>query len=90
MSQPEIIETIELYPILDEKLVELLESLSPEEWNAPTIAGKWTVKDVAAHILDGCYLRRLSIHRDGYIGEKPENVNSRISSSLLSLSSSWR
>ncbi len=76
MSQPEIIETIELYPILDEKLVELLESLSPEEWNAPTIAGKWTVKDVAAHILDGCYLRRLSIHRDGYIGEKPENVNS--------------
>lgn len=76
MSQQEIIETIELYPILDGKLVELLESLSPEEWSAPTIAGFWTVKDVATHILDGCYLRRLSIHRDGYFGEKPENVRS--------------
>jgi hypothetical protein len=71
-----MIETIELYPLLDGKLVDLLESLSSEEWNAPTIAGKWTVKDVAAHILDGCFLRRLSIHRDGYFGEKPENINS--------------
>jgi hypothetical protein len=76
MPEQEIIETIELYPILDGKLIELLESLSPEEWNAQTIAGKWTVKDIVAHILDGCYLRRLSIHRDGYFGENPENINS--------------
>lgn len=76
MSNSEIIETIELFPILDEKLIDLLESLSPDEWNAPTIAGKWTVKDVAAHLLDGCFLRRLSIHRDGYFGEKPEKVTS--------------
>lgn len=76
MPRPYMIETIELYPLLDGKLIDLLESLSPEEWNAPTIAGKWTVKDVAAHVLDGCYLRRLSIHRDGYFGSKPENINS--------------
>jgi hypothetical protein len=76
MLQPDIIETLELYPFLDGKLIDLLESLSPEEWNAATVAGKWTVKDVAAHILDGCYLRRLSIHRDGYFGSKPENINS--------------
>lgn len=76
MPQQEIIETIELYPVLDGKLVELLESLTPEEWDAPTIAGKWTVKDVAAHILDGCYLRRLSIHRDGYFGARAENIES--------------
>jgi hypothetical protein len=76
MPHSYIIETIELYPLLDGKLIDLLESLSPEEWNAPTIAGKWTVKDVAAHILDGCYWRRLSIHRDGYFGGKPENINS--------------
>lgn len=71
-----MIETIELYPLLDGKLIDLLRSLSSEEWNAPTIAGKWTVKDVAGHILDGCFLRRLSIHRDGYWGEKPDDVNS--------------
>ena len=76
MQQKEIIETLELFPILDGMLIKLLGGLSPEEWNTPTIAGKWTVKDVAAHILDGCYLRRLSIHRDGYFGETPENVDS--------------
>ena len=76
MSHPEIVETIELYPALDEKLIELLEGLSTEEWNAPSMVWKRTVKDVAAHILDGCYLRRLSIHRDGYFGEKPEGVDS--------------
>lgn len=76
MLQTDIIETIELYPLLDAKLIELMESLSPQEWSAPTIAGKWTVKDVAAHILDGCYLRRLSIHRDGHFAGKPENIDS--------------
>lgn len=43
----------------------LLRSLTEEEWNAPTVAGAWTVRDVAAHLLD-TGLRRLSMHRDGY------------------------
>lgn len=91
MTHQEIIETIELYPILDGKLIELLEGLSPAEWNAPTIAGKWTVKDVAAHILDGCFVRRLSIHRDGYFGEKPENVDSHqaLVAYLNDLNAAW-
>lgn len=91
MSQQEIIETLELYLILDEKLIELLESLSPEEWDAPTIAGKWTVKDVAAHILDGCCLRRLSTHRDGYFGKNAENIKSHqeLVNYLNSLNANW-
>lgn len=91
MSHQEIIETLELFPILDGKLIELLENLSPDEWNAPTIAGKWTVKDVAAHLLDGCFLRRLSIHRDGYFGDKPEQINSNddLVSYLNDLNAFW-
>jgi uncharacterized protein (TIGR03083 family) len=42
-----------------------LRSLTREEWNAPTVAGAWTVKDVVAHLLDTC-LRRLSLHRDAH------------------------
>jgi hypothetical protein len=49
--------------------------LTEEEWNAQTVAKLWTVKDVAAHLLDG-NLRGLSISRDRYFGEKPENIHS--------------
>lgn len=45
-------------------LVALLGSLRDAEWAAPTEAGRWTVKDVALHLLDGD-LTQLSIGRDG-------------------------
>lgn len=61
-------------PPLDQKLVELLETLSPEDWKKQTIAPKWKVEDVVLHLLDG-NIRTLSIHRDGYFGVPPENIN---------------
>jgi uncharacterized protein (TIGR03083 family) len=45
-------------------LVALLGSLRDTEWAAPTEAGRWSVKDVALHLLDGD-LTQLSIGRDG-------------------------
>lgn len=54
-----------LFAPLNDELVSLLRGLSPDEWNAPTVAGAWTVKDIAAHLLDTT-LRRLSLHRDGH------------------------
>lgn len=47
------IQTLHLFLPLDQKLIELLKSLSYDEWNKQTVAGQWTVKDVAAHLLDG-------------------------------------
>jgi uncharacterized protein (TIGR03083 family) len=64
------IETLPLLQQLDELLLPLLRSLSDEEWQAPTVAKKWCVKDVAAHLLDG-NLRGLSTGRDGFFGENP-------------------
>lgn len=69
------IETLPLFSILDDLLIQLLKSLSEEEWNAQTVAKKWKVKDIASHLLDG-NLRGLSISRDHFFGEKPENINS--------------
>jgi Mycothiol maleylpyruvate isomerase N-terminal domain len=69
------ITTLPLFPLLDQKLIELLRSLTAEEWDAQTVAKLWKVKDVAAHLLDTS-LRALSISRDGYIGEKAENIHS--------------
>jgi hypothetical protein len=69
------IETLHLFPVLDKKLIELLNSLTTEEWNNQTVAKLWKVKDVASHLLDG-NLRALSTSRDNYFGEKPENIHS--------------
>ena len=69
------IQTLHLFPKLDEKLLGLLKSLSNEDWNRPTLARQWTVKDIASHLLDG-NIRTLSFSRDNYVGEHPEAINS--------------
>jgi uncharacterized protein (TIGR03083 family) len=51
-------------PLLDE-LLALLRGLQPADWDRPTVAGAWRVRDVAAHLLDGD-LRKLAICRDGH------------------------
>lgn len=53
-------------------LVALLESLSPEDWHRPVPNSEWSVKDTAAHLLDGD-LRRLSFQRDGMTPPPPES-----------------
>jgi uncharacterized protein (TIGR03083 family) len=63
------IDVVHLLPVLDEKLLELLRSLKPSDWEKQTVAKLWTVKDVAAHLLDG-NIRILSIFRDGHFGGK--------------------
>src|SRR5579862_7641942 len=44
--------TAHLFPKIEAKLIDLLRSLTPEEWEKQTVAPKWKVKDVAAHLLD--------------------------------------
>jgi uncharacterized protein (TIGR03083 family) len=69
MVQANPIITIDLFPIIDHILLDLLRSLSPEDWEKPTLAPLWKVKDVASHLLDG-NIRGVSISRDLYFGEK--------------------
>lgn len=74
MSQLAALETIDTRPLfapLHEELLELLRSLSPDDWARPTVAGAWQVRDVAAHLLDG-QLRTLSLVRDGHALEHGE------------------
>lgn len=67
------IQTLHLFPKLDQLLLDLLHSLSQEDWEKPTIAPLWIVKDIATHLLDG-NLRTLSMLRDGYFGESPGEI----------------
>ena len=61
------IDVIELFPEERAALLAVLEELSAEEWQLPTVCPGWSVADVALHILwtDVSYLSR---HRDGYYG----------------------
>ena len=68
------IRTRHLFQELDDLLLTRLRSLSPEEWQTRTPAGSWTVKQIAAHLLDG-NLRAVSMLRDGYFGESPGQID---------------
>src|SRR2546425_12443106 len=59
-----IVDTRPFFRPLCREIVGLLRTLSPDEWDRPTVAAPWRVRDVAAHLIDTA-LRRLSYHRDG-------------------------
>ncbi|HZX73794.1 MAG TPA: maleylpyruvate isomerase N-terminal domain-containing protein, partial [Cyclobacteriaceae bacterium] len=69
------IKTVHLFPKLDQKLLELLKSLHPDDWSRPTLAKQWTVKDIASHLLDGNF-RTLSFVRDKHVVNTPKELHS--------------
>ena len=73
-SQVVPIQTLHLFPELNKLLISLLKSLSTEDWSRQTIAPLWTVKDIAAHLLD-TNIRSISA-ADRYNNKGPENINS--------------
>ncbi|MGH9763669.1 MAG: maleylpyruvate isomerase N-terminal domain-containing protein, partial [Blastocatellia bacterium] len=62
--------TSHLFSKLETLLIDLLLGLAPSDWQIQTVAPKWRVKDVAAHLLDTA-LRNLSFGRDGDVADAP-------------------
>ncbi len=62
------IDVIDLFPDERALLIELLASLSDDEWAAPTICAPWSVKDLAGHII-GDDLGGLPWQRDEHSAE---------------------
>src|SRR5271165_1904335 len=73
--------TAHLFPKLECELIALLRSLAPEDWKKQTLAPKWKVKDVAAHLLDTQTRGLAAAHR----GYKPENSKKLPPDKLLTL-----
>lgn len=65
MNPPIPIQTLHLFPEERAALLDLLSTLTPEEWDLPTVCEGWTVKDVALHILGGD-LGNISRRRDDF------------------------
>lgn len=61
-----------LFSELHDHLISLLWGLAEADWNRPTICAPWSVKDLAAHLLDGD-VRRLSLQRDKFTPPQPES-----------------
>jgi uncharacterized protein (TIGR03083 family) len=66
---------------VDQHLIELLTSLDAAEWDLPTITPQWSVRDVAAHLLDTA-LRKLSRGRDKC---RVDSVNVRSHQDVITL-----
>jgi uncharacterized protein (TIGR03083 family) len=64
------IDTRHFFRPVSTSLVTLLRELSESDWQLPTVAGSWLVRDIVAHLLDTT-LRRLSFHRDGMAPPPP-------------------
>ena len=65
MREIEPLETIGLFPGLLAELVKTLKSLASEEWDLPTPCPRWSVHDLASHVL-GVEVGQLSMGRDGH------------------------
>jgi len=65
------IDTRSMFRPVSAELTALLRGLSPADWTRPTVARRWLVRDVVAHLVDGA-LRRLSFHRDGMRPPSPD------------------
>lgn len=61
-----------LLPVLHAALIDLLRALPPDAWERPAV-GRWSVKDVVAHLVDGD-LRRISAARDGWTPPPPRSL----------------
>ena len=50
----------------------MLRDLDADDWQRPTLAPRWRVRDVAVHLLDGD-LRKIAAYRDGHLlpADKP-------------------
>ena len=70
LETPAPVDTRPLFRPVSVSLVRLLRELPLSDWQRPTIAGAWLVRDVVAHLVD-LTLRRLSFHRDGMTPPPP-------------------
>ena len=76
LAEPAIVDTRGLFRPVSTECVALLRWLQPADWDRPTIAGAWVVRDIVAHLVDLTF-RRLSFHRDRMMPPPPPGpVNS--------------
>jgi uncharacterized protein (TIGR03083 family) len=85
--------TLRLFPEERAALLDLLSSLRPNQWNAPTVCAGWSVKDIAAHLLADD-LGRLARGRDGHAAAAfapaaPEDIEGQLLQFINRQNEAW-
>lgn len=73
MSAPVLrgpIDAVDALERVEAEFLALLATITPGEWDAPTIVHGWRVRHIAGHLLDTA-TRKLAIVRDGFGVERP-------------------
>lgn len=73
MTDPEArgpIDAVSALERVEAELLALLATLTPDQWDVPTIVRGWHVRHVAGHLLDTA-TRKLAVVRDGFGAERP-------------------
>jgi len=71
LHAPDPVDTRSMFRPVTAGLIAVLRTLSTADWERPTVAGTWVVRDIVAHLLDTA-LRRLSFHRDRMAPPPPD------------------
>jgi uncharacterized protein (TIGR03083 family) len=88
MNPVEPIIVVDLFPLVLDELLALLEGLSEAQWEGPTICRDWSVKDIALHLLGGD-VGILSRKRDDYSPGGPVTDAAEILQLVNNLNDSW-
>jgi uncharacterized protein (TIGR03083 family) len=90
MERPQPVLVVDLFPAVQQGLVDLLASLALEDWQRPIANSTWTVKDVALHLLGGD-LGNLSRRRDAQESrpEKPIQSREELAAFINDLNDVW-
>ena len=82
------VEVLHLFPEERRLLLELLRSLSVEQWRLPTVCPGWSVGDIARHLL-GDDLGRLSRVRDGFREDSQPKPGEELVALVNRLNEQW-
>src|SRR5689334_9026117 len=84
-----IVDTRPFFRPLADEIVALLRSLPLDAWERPSMAGRWRVREVVAHMTDTA-LRRLSMQRDRYFApERPGPTAEELLQFIDELNATW-
>ena len=88
MKSPDKIIVVDRFAPLRAHLLTLLAELGEDDWGRPTAAARWSVKDVAAHLLGGD-IAILSGKRDGFRSNQEINSNTELIELVDRLNAEW-
>jgi uncharacterized protein (TIGR03083 family) len=84
-----IVDTRRAFRPLSLEIVDMLHAMAGPDWDRPTMAPRWRVRDVVAHMIDTA-LRRLSLQRDRPAAEAlPVLTNRDLVTLINDLNATW-